>query len=84
MIAEAVDRFLANCTDLIAVGRRSGAIPPGPPPRDIARALIGALESVAIQLSGRAPYDTELAERAVRGLLGLPPQAVPTNGEVHE
>ena len=37
-----------------------------------------------IQLSGRAPYDTELAERAVRGLLGLPPQAVPTNGEVHE
>jgi AcrR family transcriptional regulator len=82
-IAEVVDRLLADCTALIAAGRRSGAIPPGPPPRDTALALIGALESVAIQLAGRAPHDIELVERAARGLLGLPPAAVPTPMEVH-
>jgi hypothetical protein len=83
-ITEVVDRLLANCTELIAAGRTSGAIPPGPPPRDAASALLAALESVPIQLAGRAPHDTELAERVVRGLLGLPPQAVPTPMEVHE
>ena len=70
--------------ELITAGRTSGAIPPGPPPRDAASALLGALESVAIQLAGRAPHDTGLAERAVRGLLGLPPQLAPTETEVHE
>jgi hypothetical protein len=83
-ITEVVDRLLANCTQLITAGRTSGAIPPGPPPRDAASALLGALESVAIQLAGRAPHDTELAERAVRGLLGLPPQLAPTETEIHE
>lgn len=80
-IGDVVDRLLANCTDLITVARESGAIPPGPPPRDTALALIGALESVAIQLARRAPHDTALAERAVRGLLGLPPPAGPTHLE---
>lgn len=83
-IEQAVDRLFANCTDLITLGRASGAIPPGPPPKDVALAVIGALESVAFQLAGRAPYDTELTERAVRGLLGLPPQAVPRDKEPHE
>jgi len=60
-------------------GDPSGPAAPGRrqcPPR--------ALESVAIQLAGRAPHDTELAERAVRGLLGLPPQLAPTETEIHE
>lgn len=43
-----------------------------------------ALRAVAIELAGRAPHDTELAERAVRGLLGLPPQLAPTETEIHE
>ena len=83
-IEQAVDQLLANCTDLITVGRASGAIPPGPPPEHVALAVIGALESVAIQLAGRAPYDTELTERAVRGLLGLPPRPVARDRETHE
>ena len=72
-IRQVVDRLLANCTELITTGRTSGAIPPGPPPRDTASALLGALESVPIEVAGRAPHDIELAERAIRGLLGLPP-----------
>ncbi len=83
-ITEIVDRLHADFTQLIALGRASGAIPPGPPPSDTAGALLSALESVAIEVAGRAPYDTELVERAVRGLLGLPPPAVPTVPEVDE
>ncbi|MEV4166368.1 TetR/AcrR family transcriptional regulator [Nonomuraea dietziae] len=75
-IAEIVDRVLAGCADRIAAGRASGAIPPGPPPQQTADAYLGALEGVTIPLAGHAPYDVELAERAVRGVLGLPP--VPT------
>jgi AcrR family transcriptional regulator len=82
-ITEIVHRLLADCTHLITAGRESGAIPPGPPPRDTALALIGALESVAIQVAGRVPHDIALIERAVCGLLALPPQAVPTDTEVH-
>ncbi|MEU4704196.1 TetR/AcrR family transcriptional regulator [Nonomuraea dietziae] len=72
-IAEIVDRVLAVCADRIAAGRASGAIPPGPPPHQTADAYLGALEGVTIPLAGHAPYDVELAERAVRGVLGLPP-----------
>ncbi|MEU4330175.1 TetR/AcrR family transcriptional regulator [Nonomuraea dietziae] len=72
-IAEIVDRVLAVCADRIAAGRASGAIPPGPPPQQTADAYLGALEGVTIPLAGHAPYDVELAERAVRGVLGLPP-----------
>ncbi|WP_346149737.1 TetR/AcrR family transcriptional regulator [Nonomuraea recticatena] len=75
-IAEIVDRVLAVCADRIAAGRATGAIPPGPPPQQTADAYLGALEGVTIPLAGHAPYDVELAERAVRGVLGLPP--VPT------
>lgn len=73
-IDEVVDRLAVECTNLIAAGRSSGAIPAGPPPADVANAVLGALEAVAIELAGRAPYDTELTERVVRGLLGLPPE----------
>lgn len=76
-IAAVVDRLLADCARLVTTARESGAIPPGPPPRDIADAVLSALESVGIAVAGHAPHDTELTERAVRGLLGLAPRAVP-------
>lgn len=71
-IHEAVDHVVARCTELIAAGRADGTLPDGPPVPEVAAALVGTLEAVVIQLAGRAPYDEELAERAVRGLLGLP------------
>ena len=69
-----VDRQLfADCARLMTAGHRSGAIPPGPPVRAMARAYLGAVEGLVINLAGQAPFDAVLAERAVRGLLGLPP-----------
>jgi AcrR family transcriptional regulator len=56
---------------LINAGRRAGRIPPGPPARATALALIGALEGAVITLAGQAPYDQELAARVVAGILGL-------------
>jgi AcrR family transcriptional regulator len=78
-ITEIVGRLVADCAGLIAAGRNSGAIPPGPPPREMASAYLGVLEAVGIQLAGQAPYDTQLAERAVRGVLGLPPIPLSTD-----
>ncbi|MBT2367325.1 TetR/AcrR family transcriptional regulator [Streptomyces sp. ISL-10] len=72
-ITDIVDRLEADCAGLIAAGRSSGAIPPGPPPAETASAYLGIVEAVGIQLAGHAPYDVELADRAVRGVLGLPP-----------
>ncbi|GIJ41156.1 TetR/AcrR family transcriptional regulator [Micromonospora andamanensis] len=72
-ISTIVDRLAASCADLIAAARSSGAIPPGPPPAAMASAFLGVVEAVGIELAGQAPFDTQLAERAVRGLLGLPP-----------
>jgi AcrR family transcriptional regulator len=57
---------------LITAGRRDGSIPPGPPVRTLAVAAIAAMEGLAIQLAG-APHDEVMAERAVRGVLGLTP-----------
>lgn len=78
-ITEIIDRLDADCAGLIAAGRSSGAIPAGPPPRETASAYLGVLEAVGIQLAGQAPYDVELAERAVRGVLGLPPTPASTD-----
>ncbi len=78
-ITEIVDRLAADCAGLIAAGRSSGAIPSGPPPLEMASAYLGVLEAVGIQLAGHAPYDIELVERAVRGLLGLPPNPISTD-----
>lgn len=69
----AVKRVLELATQLIAAGRSTGAIPPGPPPRVVALALAGALEGLVINLAGQEPFDELLAERAVLGVLGLPP-----------
>jgi AcrR family transcriptional regulator len=63
---------------LIDAGRRLGTIPPGPPARAVAFAFFGAMEGTVIQVAGQAPHDELLAARAVAGVLGLGPDAVPT------
>ncbi|WP_067814232.1 TetR/AcrR family transcriptional regulator [Actinomadura kijaniata] len=75
-IAGIIDRLDATCADLIAAGRTDGTIPPGPPPEKTAAAYTAVVEAVGIELAGQAPYDIELIDRAVRGVLGLPP--IPT------
>jgi AcrR family transcriptional regulator len=80
-IADVVRRLVGEATSLITAGRHSGTIPPGPPPRMVALAYLGALEGLVIGVAGQEPFDEELAEMAVRGLLGLPP-AAPTDRRV--
>jgi AcrR family transcriptional regulator len=63
--------LVKRCTRLIAAGRRAGSIPPGPPAKTVAHALVGALEGTVIALAGKAPHDELLAARAVAGVLGL-------------
>ncbi|MEV0390418.1 TetR/AcrR family transcriptional regulator [Nonomuraea sp. NPDC050643] len=77
-ITEILGRLVADCTELVAAAGARGTIPAGPPPVEIARAYLVVMEAVAIQFAGQAPYDVELTERAVRGVLGLPP--VPSPG----
>lgn len=77
-VGQLIDGTLAQGVDFVAArvkeARAAGAIPPGPPPRTVARAYVGAVEGLAIQIAGEPQYDEALAERAVRGLLGLPPE----------
>ena len=68
---EALGRLIDHIVRLITKGRRSGAIPPGPPPRELSVAYLGVLERVVEPLRGHAPFDALLAEKAVSGLLGL-------------
>jgi hypothetical protein len=70
-VQEAIGRVIDDSTRLIAAGRTSGAIPPGPPPRELAHAYVGGVEGLVIYLAGQEPYDVELAERAALGILGL-------------
>ena len=63
---------------LINAGRKNGLIPPGPPARAVALALIGALEGAVITLAGQAPHDERLAARAVAGVLGLDSPSAPS------
>lgn len=72
-VEAAVDRAVGDCTMLITAAREQGRIPAGPPPRVLALAVTGAVEGLVIDLAGQPPYDEELAEAAVRGILGLPP-----------
>jgi AcrR family transcriptional regulator len=55
---------------LITAGRRDGSIPAGPAARTLATAAIGAVEGLAIEVAG-ARDDELIAERMVRGMLGL-------------
>lgn len=80
-LTDLIARLITDCTDRITAARASGAIPAGPPPRETALAFVGTLEGLVGLLSGHAPHDVELVERAVRGLLGLPP--LPPGGEHH-
>jgi AcrR family transcriptional regulator len=59
-------------SSLIFSGRRGGIIPPGPPAKTLAVAILGAVEGLAIHVAG-APQDEVIAERIVRGALGLKP-----------
>jgi AcrR family transcriptional regulator len=68
----ALQRLVADCTRLVTAGRRSGSIPPGPPPGVMALAYLGALEGLVISVAGHQPHDVVLAETVVRGLFGLP------------
>jgi AcrR family transcriptional regulator len=76
-IREVERQLVGDCSRLMTVGRRSGAIPAGPPVRTMARAYLGAVEGLVISLAGQAPFDAVLAERAARGVLGLPPAPDP-------
>ncbi|MGK5529769.1 TetR/AcrR family transcriptional regulator [Streptomyces sp. URMC 129] len=69
--------LVSRCDHLIAAGRATGAIPPGPPTGILALAVVGALEGTVIALAGQAPHDEQLAARAVAGVLGLGSLAVP-------
>jgi AcrR family transcriptional regulator len=57
---------------VVSAGRRDGSIPPGPPARALGAAITAAVEGMAIHLAG-APHDEAMAERMVRGLLGVAP-----------
>ena len=70
-VQEAIERVLDLGTQVIKAGRRSGALPTGPPPRVLALAYMSAVEGVVISLAGQAPFDEEFAERVARGVLGL-------------
>lgn len=72
-VAAALSRMFEDVLGLIRAGRKTGAIPPGPPPQPLARAYLGALAGVVNQLDGQAPFDTLLAEKAALGVLGLAP-----------
>ena len=60
-----------RCSRLVSAGRRAGTIPPGPPAKAVALALIGAMEGAVIELRGQAPHDVVLVERAAAGVLGI-------------
>jgi AcrR family transcriptional regulator len=72
-MAETYDQLESDCARLVGAARRRGSIPPGPPARLTAAALLAVLESVAIELAGKPPHDLELLARGVRGVLGVAP-----------
>ena len=55
---------------VISTGRRDGSIPAGPPAKTLGAAVTAAMEGLAIHLAG-ARHDEAMAERMVRGLLGV-------------
>lgn len=72
-VEDGVAQLVALCARLIKAGRKRGTIPAGAPTKALALAVVGAVEGVVINLAGQAPFDELLAERVVRGVLGLSP-----------
>ena len=72
MVAEIGQDLAERFSALIIAGRRAGEIPPGPPARTLAVAAISAMEGLAIELAGDR-HDGVVAERMIRGILGLEP-----------
>lgn len=75
-VQQAVTKVVAEATRLITAGRSIGSIPPGPAPRVLAPALMGALEGLVIHVAGQPDVDELLAERVVVGLLGVSPATI--------
>jgi AcrR family transcriptional regulator len=71
------EAIVNRCAGLISAGRRAGSIPPGPPVRAVALAVVGAVEGAMIQVAGQVPHDELLAVRTVVGVLGL--ESVPAS-----
>jgi AcrR family transcriptional regulator len=82
-IGKAIDEVLASYAEdvarLVTAGRAASAIPPGPPAEMVAHAYIGVMEGVVNHLSGQEPFDAIFAERALLGVLGLPPTSEKEN-----
>jgi AcrR family transcriptional regulator len=78
-VQDAMDQVLAMGSRLVTAGRKSGTIPPGPPPKMLALAVLGAVEGLVINLAGKEPYDEQLAEKVVEGLLS-PMSSRPATG----
>lgn len=70
-LSATLDELETTCAKLVTAGRRNGSIPPGPPPRLTAAAILAVCEAVTIEAVGKAPHDLELVMRGVRGVLGV-------------
>ena len=70
------ESLVKRCVRLVNAGRRTGAIPAGPPARPVALAFVGAIEGAAIELAGQAPHDELLTARAAAGALGVDPDRI--------
>jgi AcrR family transcriptional regulator len=75
-VKDILDGIVKQAATLVTAGRKAGTIPTGPPAKTVARALVGAIEGVVIELAGQAPHDEILAARATVGVLGIdaPPE----------
>jgi len=69
-VHQIVSHVVEDCARLITAGRRTGALPPGPPAAVLALAFTGALEGL-VNFLGPAPHDVALAEQTARSILGL-------------
>ncbi len=69
-VAEIGKDLAVRFGNVISAGRRDSSIPPGPPAKTLGAAITAAVEGLAIHLAG-APHDEVMAERMVRGLLGV-------------
>jgi AcrR family transcriptional regulator len=74
-IERVYDTIVSRCAEVVEAGRRTGAIPDGPPTRTLALAFVGAVEGVVIAVAGAVPDDELLAVRTAVGVLGLPAAA---------